>query len=96
VANDNGGGSLTIEAEVVSSHGAITGGTGTVVWQNVVNGSSKGSRSFSLSASDGNWLSGQFNISAKAGEKISIQFIGQYSFKGGSCTLGNPTLTFTV
>jgi hypothetical protein len=96
VANDNGGGSITIEAETVSALGPITSGTGVIVWQETSNGSGKGSRSYSMSASDSNWLSGMFNINAKVGADITIQFIGNFDYPGGSCTIGDPSFTFDV
>jgi hypothetical protein len=91
VANDNGGGSITTEAQLISSLGAMIDGSVTIIWSG---GDKSGSKTWQPAGVD--WISPETNFDVPQNTEITILLTGfVITADGDDCSIENPSFTFT-
>lgn len=90
VANDNGDGHITTEAQLISELGTIIDGSATIIWSG---GGKSGSKSWQPRGV--NWTSPETNFDVPQNTEITILLYGYViTAEGDDCSIENPTFTF--
>jgi hypothetical protein len=91
VANDNGGGSITTAAQLISALGPMIEGSVTIIWSGGGKGGSK-----TWAPAGVNWISPDTNFDVPQHTEISILLTGFVILSDGDdCSIDNPSFKFS-